>query len=332
MTDISDTPTTDTPTTDTPTTDTLNIDTLTDADILKNYYDKMLIACKTKNLNFLIRLLKLVNTDINNFIVQYEDNTNKTIVCYIPCCNPESTVWNPDTINTTVGWGAGFGNILIANLACHFIAKNYNLKFNYKYKDELKELGLNLFEGENIYKNTVLITDDNFMNIIKYCSQLSSNIRFNTYFQTPEFSFFLHGYFNIIKDSIMKANIFKDRYQNNNDVFVHVRLGDVAEHNPGYDYYDSVLSKLKFDAGYIASDTIDHDICKRLIIKYNLSYINLRHQHLIMFASVCKHIVLSHGTFSWLFGAMAFFSDVYYSGKKATWHGDIFNIPSWIKV
>ena len=312
--------------------DTINLDTITDLEIMNDAFNIMMIGCRTKHVKVLTRLLNLINADINNFMIQYEDDTNTNIVCFIPCCNPTSILCHPDSINTTVGWGAGFGNILIANIACHFISKINNLKFNYRFKDELNELGIELFEGENTYKNIALITVDNFYNIIKYRTQLSSNLRFNTYFQTPEFSLFVHEYFNTIKDNIMKANIFKDRYQNNNDVFIHVRLGDVAEHNPGYDYYDGILSKLKVDAGYIASDTIDHDICKRLIFKYNLTHINLRHQHLIMFASVCKHIVLSHGTFSWLFGAMAFFSDVYYSGKKATWHGDIFNIPSWIKV
>jgi hypothetical protein len=319
-------------TTDNTTDNTINLDTITDLEIMNDAFNIMMIGCRTKHVKVLTRLLKLINADINNFMIQYEDDTSTNIVSFIPCCNPTSILCHPDSVNTTTTWGAGFGNILIANLACHFICKISNLKFNYKYKDELKELGIELFEGENTYKNIALITVDNFYNIIKYSTALNSNLRFNTYFQTPEFSLFIYAYFNTIKDSIMKANIFKNRYQNNNDVFVHIRLGDVTEHNPGYDYYDSVLSKLTFDSGYIASDTIDDEICQRLIIKYKLSYINLREHHMIMFASVCKHIVLSHGTFSWLFGAMAFFSDIYYSGKKATWHGDIFNIPTWIKI
>ena len=34
-------------------------------------------------------------------------------------------------------------------------------------------------------------------------------------------------------------------------------------------FYDNILSKLKYTHGYISSDTITHDICQKLIIKYN---------------------------------------------------------------
>jgi hypothetical protein len=50
----------------------------------------------------------------------------------------------------------------------------------------------------------------------------------------------------------------------------------------------------------------------------------------IMFASTCKALVLSYGTFSWTIGALGFGADVYIPPKKfSTWVGDIFRMPDW---
>jgi hypothetical protein len=52
------------------------------------------------------------------------------------------------------------------------------------------------------------------------------------------------------------------------------------------------------------------------------------------FGSTCKHIVLSHGSFSATIGYLSFFSNVYYpeyeSGK--IWYGDMFSINNWVKL
>ena len=61
-----------------------------------------------------------------------------------------------------------------------------------------------------------------------------------------------YNYF-ILKDLIIEKNPFKERYQNNNDVFMHVRLGDVPYYNPGLNYYLKALSTLNFNKLYISS-------------------------------------------------------------------------------
>jgi hypothetical protein len=50
--------------------------------------------------------------------------------------------------------------------------------------------------------------------------------------QTCEFSHYLKSYFDEDeqKNNIIKNNIYKERYNTNNDVFVHIRLGDIIEH------------------------------------------------------------------------------------------------------
>ena len=39
----------------------------------------------------------------------------------------------------------------------------------------------------------------------------------------------------------------------------------------------------------------------------------------IQFGSTCKHIVLSHGSFSAMIGYLGFFSQVYYPNKTPKW-------------
>ena len=57
----------------------------------------------------------------------------------------------------------------------------------------------------------------------------------------------IHHYLNQdeIVNKIINNNLYKTRYGNNNDCFIHIRLGkSVEKWNPGFEYYDSVLSKL----------------------------------------------------------------------------------------
>ena len=130
-----------------------------------------------------------------------------------------------------------------------------------------------------------------------------------------------------------KANKFNNRYKNNNDVFIHVRLGDVSEHNPGFEYYNKVLSQLNFENGYIASDSLEHDTCKKLITKYNLKVIDYNEVETIMFGSTCKYIVLSGGSFSYIIGLFGFFSKVFYTKGGNKWYPDeLYMIDDWLEV
>jgi len=116
--------------------------------------------------------------------------------------------------------------------------------------------------------------------------------------------------------------------------FIHVRLGDIIDLNfyTRYEYYDKALSQITFDNGYISSDTINHEICQKLISKYNLIIFNSNEIETIQFASTCKHLILSTGTFSWMIGIFGFFSKIYYPTIKIKWHGDIFIFPEWKKI
>jgi len=236
--------------------------------------------------------------------------------------------------NTTIGTGGRFANHFFRNLVAHFIAKNNGLKFKYSYAREFFNLGIELYkDGNATHNEDVLITDNNFFDFIKNDVIFNKNIKFTNdmYGQSREFSFYIKNYINADeqKNKIIEKNLFKQRYNNNNDVFVHIRLGDSVDVNPGYIYYDWVLSNLTFDKGFISSDLLTHPLCIALIKKYNLTPLINTEVKTVMFASTCKNIVLSNGTFSWLIGLLGFYSNVYYPKIKTIWHGDIFVFPDW---
>jgi hypothetical protein len=239
--------------------------------------------------------------------------------------------------NTTLGTRGRFANHFFRNLASHFLAINNNLKFDYSYSREFFNLGIDLYKGgSQTYNENILITDDDFFDFIKNNTRFNKNVILseNLYAQTKDFSLYIRDYFSADeqKNKIIEKNLFKNFYKNNNDVFIHVRLGDMVNVNPGYVYYDKVLSQLQFEKGYISSDLITHPLCIELIKKYKLTEINDTEVKTIMFASTCKNIVLSNGTFSWLIGLMGFYSTIYYPKIKTIWHGDIFVFPEWNEI
>jgi len=208
----------------------------------------------------------------------------------------------------------------------------------YSYVEEITALGIKLFHGSRIYPISLYLTDENIEKYLQYTPPRQLCVSYNTYFQSNRCSHYLFNYLRCddVMNNIVKNNKFAERYNSNNDVFVHIRLGDSTQHNPGFAYYDKVLSSLTFDKGYIASDTPNHEICMRLKEKYpNIEIMNSNEVDTILFGSTCKYVVLSHGSFSAVIGYFSFYSDVYYpmyeEGKM--WYGDMFtNIPEWKRV
>jgi len=233
-----------------------------------------------------------------------------------------------------------FANHFFRDLACSFIAGKNNTKFLYgPYKHKILRLGINLFEGEKNYNDVITLNDQTFFQYINEDKKLEKNFSlYSSYCQTDKFANYLYNFLNENenKKRIIEHNVYKERYNNNNDVFIHIRLGDVShfqENNHNFEYFDNILQNLKFDKGYISSDSINHDICQKLINKYNLNIFNEEEVQTIMFGSTCKHIILSAGTFSWMIGIFGFFSQVYYKPIKHRWYSDeIFNIPTWNKI
>lgn len=241
-------------------------------------------------------------------------------------------------MNTNHCNGCRLGNSLFIGVAVHLIVKRSNLKFSYKYHDKLTKLGIELFSGEKTFDETVSLRDHNFMGFILGEEPLYKNIHIinNVWCQIKEFAIYLKNYFEKEeqKTKIINANPYKSRYENNNDVYVHVRLGDIAHRGftPAFDYFDKALSGFEFENGYISSDTITHPLCKQIIEKFNLKTIETSEEDTVAFASTCKYLVLSSGTFSWMIGVFGYFSKIYYPKIYKVWHGDIFVFPEWNEI
>jgi hypothetical protein len=233
-----------------------------------------------------------------------------------------------------------FGNLFFLNMFLHFFSKKYDLLCNYKYFDKFSQLGIELYVGTKTYDTNLLVTDTNFLLFLYDTINFQpSNIIIHNdiWFQKKEFCLYLEIYFNnsINKNKIILKNIFKERYNNNNDLFIHFRLGDVESNTTKlFEYYDNLLKTISFENGYISSDSIDSKYCEYFIKKYKLNIINYDEIKTIMFGSTCNHVVLSGGTFSWLIGFFSFYSEnVYYPLYENPWFGNIFETNSkWICI
>lgn len=229
------------------------------------------------------------------------------------------------------------GNQIIRNLAVNLIAKKYNLKVDYYNLNLISQLGIELFSGDNDYSNTIDLTDNNYFEI--HNSQfLNNNLNpNNNFFQTKEITNLLYSHLHEdeIKLNIISKNEFKERYNSNKDIFIHIRLGDVAYLNPGLNYYLKSIKNIEnFDNLYISSDTLNHNIIHEIIKEYpNAKIISSNEIQTIKFASTCKYIILSHGSFSAIIGYLAYHSNVYYPKyeENKMWYGDMFSIDGWVK-
>jgi hypothetical protein len=226
-------------------------------------------------------------------------------------------------------------NQIIRNIAVSLIAEKNDLYVHYCNYTQIHQLGIDLFIGNKKYENTISLTDDNYFSIYNG-TDLSINLDPNgNYFQTKEITHFLYNYLHtdIVKTKIILNNPFKDRYNTNNDLYIHIRLTDTERFNPGINYYLNVIKNIKYDTLYISSDNIHHNIIKTIAYSYPATILNYDEIKTIQFASTCKNIILSHGSFSAVIGYLSFFSIINYPEyeKDKIWYGDMFSINGWIQ-
>jgi len=241
------------------------------------------------------------------------------------------------SINNTNIHRARFGNLFFLNMCLHFFSLKFDLQASYKYEGWFDELGILFHKGSYIYEKNLYITDQNFLSVLD--SDLSPKnviIHNQSWFQTAEFCHRIRAYFlenPFLSQKIQQKNQYKNRFKKNNDLFIHVRLGDVLEKTVAIvSYYKHAIERLPqgFSVGYISSDTLDHPFCKEIIKKYNLKPIHMNEIKTIQFASTCRNIILSGGTFSWLIGFFAFHAEnIYYPDVPDKWYGDIFCFSHW---
>jgi len=240
-------------------------------------------------------------------------------------------------MTTTTGNNGRLGNQIIRNLAVSLIAEKHDINVQYYNKDLISRLGISLFSGSKIFDNFQCLNDENYFAIYN-CDNLNHNLDPNkNFFQTKEISNFIYDYLHMdsIKTNIIEKNPYKIRYKTNDDLFIHIRLTDASRFNPGINYYLNAIKNIKFDNLYISTDDIHHNIIKNITTLYpNTKVIMCDEITTFQFASTCKHIILSHGSFSAIIGYLAFFSTIYYPEYELNkiWYGDMFSIKGWKKM
>jgi len=227
-------------------------------------------------------------------------------------------------------------NQIIRNTLVSLIAEKHDLCVNYSSKDSITKLGINLFNGTKSHCNTIQLNESNYLDVLN-SGTLDCNLNPNKcYLQSKCLTDILYDYLHsdAIKSNIIDKNPFNHLYNNNDDLCIHVRLTDVSHHNPGETYYINAIKNVKFADLYIATDEKTHDIIKRIIKLYpNAKILDYDEIKTIQFASTCKNVILSHGSFSAIIGYLSFFSNVYYPEYEPgkIWYGDMFSIDSWVK-
>ena len=241
-------------------------------------------------------------------------------------------------MSSTVYSAGRLCNQIIRNISTSILAQKYDLNVVYSSYNLISKLGIKLFtQGKQKYNSTRKVTDDNYLTILNESTTLNYNIDTCwSFFQTKEITHLIYNYLH--KDdnkiNIIYSNPFKTRYSNNNDCFIHIRLGDISHLNHGFEYYHKAISQLpSFDKLYIGTDSPEHSIIRKIIETYPSSAYVLPYGEVetIQFASTNKHIILSHGSFSAFIGWISFYSDVYYpSHSNDKWYGvGMFSIPTW---
>ena len=237
------------------------------------------------------------------------------------------------------------GNRFFANMAFHFISKQYGTSVQYTGELLFQELGIQFHKVSEspvlTNPSPFMITDTNFMDLIQspdpfkmYVFYLDHMDR-RAYYQTREFALYLAKYFAnpFLRDPILQSNPFKSRYNTNRDVFVHVRLGDVTHFTPSKAYFETALKAVPFEGGYISSDSPNHPLVQELMANYKLRLVQDTEIRTLQLASTCRYLILSQGTFSFMMGLFGFYTElVQWPQMKHKWHGDIFVLPGWKEV
>ena len=240
-------------------------------------------------------------------------------------------------VTTTTKNNGRLCNQIIRNLAVSLIAEKNDLFVNYSSSDLIMQLGIHLFVGKNNYEKIRVLNDGNYFAIYD-----SENVEYDlepnyAYFQSRYIIQLIYNHLHSeqVKNIIIEKNPYKQRYEANNDIFIHVRLSDVAQYNPGANYYINAIKRIDYENIYLSTDSPYNHIITEIKDAFpNINILNYNEVNTIKFGSTCKNIILSHGSFSAVIGYLSFFSNVYYPedipGK--IWYGELFCIDGWTKL
>lgn len=216
-----------------------------------------------------------------------------------------------------------FGNLLFINFIMHIVSKKFNYKAEYHSISECQQLGFKYHDGELTNYNMRQYSDNSIVELISGSDNIDHGVSFCGYGQINDI---------VIKYRRELNSIINKDFETRDGVFVHVRLDDAIEFNPGIHYYTTVLKKINAVSGFISSDTPNHPLVLQLINEFNLTLHDASTIETLNFAKKFTTLVLSGGTYSWWIGALSNASKIYYPKQTKIWHGDIFVFPEWIGV
>ena len=252
----------------------------------------------------------------------------------------------------TGGYSGRLGNKLFQNLAVSLVAQKYDVRACFSYEAECSQLGLRLVSGtrpSNEGASAVLVDESN-LEALLYSHSSFADQRLvlsvtKTYYQVPWFAEMLHDItLPGMSEGLLHANPWHDRIGNNNDTFVHVRLGDreTGNRRRAEDYAAAITAKLPRSPGnevFIASDSPRHPTVLALASQFNATILEtLDPVETMQFGCTARHIVLSDGTFSWWIGVLADVlsqalgdpaPSIIWLKDEEDWCGDIFVFPEW---
>ena len=215
--------------------------------------------------------------------------------------------------------GGGLGNQVIRAMALNEVAKKFDLKASYENHEQIQErLGIQLFSGSKAFKQTRYVYNNDLFYLLDQALCIDYNVSMSRdFFQTEKMTdlYFKRLTHKNQKQTIINHNPFKERYGNNNDIYIHVRLQDLSKWTPDIQYYIKAIEQVgNYDTIYVSTDEKEHELIQNLKKCYPcLKLIDKDIIETVQFASTCKHVILTFGTFSSLIGWISYFSTVYYS-------------------
>lgn len=268
------------------------------------------------------------------------------------------------------------GNRVFQNLAVSLIAQRYDLATRYSLESECSRLGLRLYVGRQLMVGrSVALIEESLQPLLEgrigdaqgkngkeggdAATSMASNAHFllfsgGVYFQTPWFARKLRSeILPAMRESILRANPWRDRLGCNNDTFVHVRIGDMKDTARSFSNFSAAVmaaqshNNLTNGRVFIASDSPNHRIVRELAQRFEGTVLSsFDRVEIIQFGATASKLVLSDGTFSWLIGVMSDVladrtSDQIGATNKASvrfltrsnaWLGDIFVFNDWLRL
>jgi hypothetical protein len=212
------------------------------------------------------------------------------------------------------------GNRLFHTLAVSMLAAKYDLATEYQYGDLFARLGLALADGSRrmVAGPAVELDDARWESLmaapLEPGAPLNARLQIGalTYFQTPSFARAARALLQAPRTqrALLAANPWRDRARANDDVFVHVRLGDLdalAPHltrQPAH-FIAAVANVTAGAAGipgrvFVASDEPGRPEVRAVADAFGGEVVlGLDSVATWQFGATCKHLVLSDSTFSW---------------------------------